>query len=322
MPADPSVVFPIWEQRRFAASTDARVVIMPFGEAAFDDVFVKAIVPAIAAAGLTTARADRGPQPKVMEHIWSLLNQARVIVADISGRNPNVLYELGIAHTVGKPSIILRSDEASHVPFDVRHLRSIKYDPLHVDTLKSELQLALEGMMTAFPTGHRMLDELEDAVRRWRGPSRDFGLLYAPDRLADVQRQVPVEAMSDEAVAFCAASACQWGSAPHMVHWGKLCNGRPNAAIDLGFGIFNHQRRPRLRLAHLICQFEPPVRTAVLTKLAEHQLTGVIMDVLRSGDVAQYIRENQSRLELAPGEVAELEDLFRNTKLVFSRPMP
>jgi nucleoside 2-deoxyribosyltransferase len=54
------------------------------------------------------------------------LNRAEIIVADVTGRNGNVFYELGMAHTIGKPVIIITQNKED-VPFDLRHLRFFKY---------------------------------------------------------------------------------------------------------------------------------------------------------------------------------------------------
>lgn len=62
----------------------------------------------------------------VMEDIWADIHAARVIIADCSGRNANVFYEIGIAHTAGKP-VILITQSKDDIPFDVKHRRYIDY---------------------------------------------------------------------------------------------------------------------------------------------------------------------------------------------------
>ena len=54
-------------------------------------------------------------------------NAAKVLVAELTSRNPNVYYELGIAHALQKPVVLISSNEED-VPFDVRHIRVIYYD--------------------------------------------------------------------------------------------------------------------------------------------------------------------------------------------------
>ena len=61
---------------------------------------------------------------KIREHI----NEADVLIADVTGRNPNVFYELGLAHALDKPVILLTQDPIEEIPTDIRHLEFIRYD--------------------------------------------------------------------------------------------------------------------------------------------------------------------------------------------------
>lgn len=62
-----------------------------------------------------------------MEDVWRGINEAGIIVADLTGRNANVFYETGIAHTLGKEVILLTQDR-DEKPFDISHLRYIFYE--------------------------------------------------------------------------------------------------------------------------------------------------------------------------------------------------
>ena len=64
----------------------------------------------------------------LLEKIKDQILTSDVIIADISGRNPNVYYELGIAHSYGKKVILITGDSISDVPSDIRHYEFIKYD--------------------------------------------------------------------------------------------------------------------------------------------------------------------------------------------------
>ncbi|MFC6202342.1 hypothetical protein ACFP1L_10710 [Lactiplantibacillus nangangensis] len=61
----------------------------------------------------------------IMENIWTYLNKARIVIVDISEKNPNVFYELGICNTIGKPVITICDEESYHkdyfdkLPFDI-----------------------------------------------------------------------------------------------------------------------------------------------------------------------------------------------------------
>jgi hypothetical protein len=62
-----------------------------------------------------------------MDQVWSGINAAKVLVAELTTRNPNVFYELGLAHALKKP-VVLVSSNAGDVPFDLKHIRVIYYD--------------------------------------------------------------------------------------------------------------------------------------------------------------------------------------------------
>ncbi|MGH8660124.1 MAG: hypothetical protein ACREV4_17105 [Gammaproteobacteria bacterium] len=62
-----------------------------------------------------------------MDQVWSGINAAKVLVAELTTRNPNVFYELGLAHALKKPVVLISSNE-SDVPFDLKHIRVIYYD--------------------------------------------------------------------------------------------------------------------------------------------------------------------------------------------------
>ena len=62
----------------------------------------------------------------ILVDIWHSLNGADIVIADITGRNPNVLYELGIAHTLAKPVLII-SRNAADIPIDLSTRRVILY---------------------------------------------------------------------------------------------------------------------------------------------------------------------------------------------------
>ena len=63
----------------------------------------------------------------VIGDVWSGIMGASVLIADCTGRNPNVFYEIGIAHTVGKPVVLIAQD-SSDVPVDLRHIKYIVYE--------------------------------------------------------------------------------------------------------------------------------------------------------------------------------------------------
>src|ERR1035437_7277247 len=102
-------------------------VLMPFGDH-YDSYYAAVYKPGLETAGCVVQRADDmfAPQPIIID-IQRAIAQADVILCELSGRNPNVFYELGLAHAIGKP-VVLLCDNLSDVPFDLRHIRIITYD--------------------------------------------------------------------------------------------------------------------------------------------------------------------------------------------------
>jgi nucleoside 2-deoxyribosyltransferase len=84
-----------------------------------------------------------------MDQIWRGIHSADVLVAELTSKNPNVFYELGLAHALEKPVVLVSSNQED-VPFDLRHIRVILYDQTDpfwgqklVDKLADNIQSAL-----------------------------------------------------------------------------------------------------------------------------------------------------------------------------------
>lgn len=109
-------------------SGDSCFVMMPFAPP-IGDYYSKIYEPAIRKAGLVPVRADTEifGTGKIVEQVWRGISNAKVLVAELTGRNPNVFYELGLAHASGK-AVVLVSSNQNDVPFDLQHIRVIYYD--------------------------------------------------------------------------------------------------------------------------------------------------------------------------------------------------
>jgi hypothetical protein len=77
---------------------------------------------------------------RCLRAIFALIYRAQVVVVDFTGKNPNVMYETGIAHTLGK-HVIPISQSLEDVPFDMRHHRVLKYLPNSEGLAKLALDL-------------------------------------------------------------------------------------------------------------------------------------------------------------------------------------
>src|SRR5215212_9109931 len=129
--------------------TNTCFVVMPF-QSLFGAEYERVIKPAVEEVGLESLRGDEiYTNQSIVQDIWKLIRRARVIVAELSGRNPNVMYEIGMAHAIGKPIVLLTRDQED-VPFDLRALRYCYYDPNNPfwgEDLRAELTKILRKVL-------------------------------------------------------------------------------------------------------------------------------------------------------------------------------
>jgi hypothetical protein len=119
-------------------------VAMPFAKE-FDDVYT-AIRRAAENLSLDTTRVDELYEPgPIIQQIFRGIAESDFVVAEISSKNPNVYYEVGLAHCVRKPTLLLANKEAiSGIPFDVRHNRVLVYDKNNISQLEEALKRHFE----------------------------------------------------------------------------------------------------------------------------------------------------------------------------------
>lgn len=102
-------------------------VLMPFADT-LRPVYEDHIKEVVADLGLRIDRADNFlGAGSIMTDVWSAIHAARIVVADCTGRNPNVFYEIGLAHAIGKRPILI-AQSPDDIPFDIQHLRTIHYE--------------------------------------------------------------------------------------------------------------------------------------------------------------------------------------------------
>lgn len=101
-------------------------IMMPFA-AKYDDVY-KTVQHVAKELGMTCLRADDiWEDEAIIQDVVALINRSKVVICDCTGRNPNVFYETGIAHALGRDTVLI-TQRTKDVPFDLRHLRHIKYE--------------------------------------------------------------------------------------------------------------------------------------------------------------------------------------------------
>ncbi len=179
-------------------------VIMPFGKD-HDPVYTEGIRPAVAKAAKLRGetwdcvRADDIRVPgSITKEIITSLHTSDLIVADLSGNNPNVLYELGVAHSAGRITVMITQDLEA-LPFDINAYRVQTYSPSRpglqslseslcttiMDALSGRLQITSPVQDHAPFDYSKIILNLED-VRRFEQSVREEVWLIEPSLETDL----------------------------------------------------------------------------------------------------------------------------------------
>jgi nucleoside 2-deoxyribosyltransferase len=97
-------------------------VLMPFSES-FSDIYELGIKEACNDAGAYCERVDEQIfQERILDRIYNQIAKADIIIADMTGKNPNVFYEVGYAHALGKNTILLTQiQKIYHLILNISH---------------------------------------------------------------------------------------------------------------------------------------------------------------------------------------------------------
>lgn len=120
-------------------------VLMPFREEHFV-IYERTVKPTLENLGCRVEHAkDAHTVERIVDAIFSQIARAQFIVADTTGKNPNVFYEIGYAHALGKKVVLLVQD-AQDIPFDIAGLRHIQYKPQALHALALDLRATVNTL--------------------------------------------------------------------------------------------------------------------------------------------------------------------------------
>lgn len=172
----------------------------PFGyqggadESAF--VFDEIVTPAVRdVLKLTPKREDRNGSPgDIVAAIVSALEESHIVLADLTGVNPNVYWELGVRHALRSFPVILMMQEPLDLPFDINKERTVKYSPWKPAKAQADLKRALRESIS-------MNQELQSPVHRVRGAiethasnfSHQFSGRFSNDEWRAIEDAIRVE---------------------------------------------------------------------------------------------------------------------------------
>lgn len=101
-----------------------------------------------------TNAGDTGNQQNILRDIIEPIYRSDIIIADLTGLNPNVMYELGIAHTFNKKTIVITKDDLAQLPFDLKQYRAKDYSTHFkkfaelIEYLKMNMDGAINGTVS------------------------------------------------------------------------------------------------------------------------------------------------------------------------------
>ncbi len=157
------------------------------------------VEPACDVAGLRPVRADRISRAgEIPEQVCRMIRDAPVVIADLSGANPNVMYELGLRHT--KQLLTVQIGEVGRLPFDVHAIRTIEFRRSESgliqarDALIEELKEGLAGHfdpVTATRVWHEPLQGPAVDAASVEVPAEEDGEPGVLERLVGMEEALP-----------------------------------------------------------------------------------------------------------------------------------
>lgn len=103
--------------------------------------------------GLKCIRPDKiSGSNRITNDIWRDISESKFVIADLTGRNPNVFYETGIAHALRKPVVLITQNPEEDIPFDIREIRYLQYAPDSLADIKGRLIEFIKSALITIPT--------------------------------------------------------------------------------------------------------------------------------------------------------------------------
>lgn len=118
-------------------------------DAAFDPVKLTVLEAATSTGFRCEVTGDLATPGNILDQVWQHIRGSDAVVADITGGNPNVFYEIGLAHALGKEVILM--SQKPDAPFDIRPSRRVHYDLNALNKLKADLEMAFRAVSARYP---------------------------------------------------------------------------------------------------------------------------------------------------------------------------
>lgn len=295
---DEMIVFPIWKSRDFSISENMCFIVMPFDKK-YNKIYDECIRTTLSKFNMEALRSDECTTHEIIEGIWIKINEARVIIVDVTGQNPNVMYELGIAHVLGKPIILLSSDKADKLPFDIRNYRHIIYkrSKKGLQKLQKELEHMVNQLLQNNPTGDKLYSYLKERAKNWKDRFYDSMVLGPETLLPKVRKQLDCDNIKDLELAFCLATSTHYCSIDNIIFWARKCKYNPLAAQHYAHLILAHHSRPKYRAAFIIEKFHKDTKSLAIKTILSHKkdFDKNFINSIENSTISSYVKNNSGR---------------------------
>lgn len=172
-------------------------VVSPIGDAGSetrnnaDKLFKYIICPVCESCGFEPVRVDKiNDSDSITQTIIDKLLSAELVIADISGHNPNVFYEMGYRKCADKPIIHLKK-KGENIPFDVNTVRTFEYDLTDLDNVEETKKRLEQTIKTfSFESYEDALEQNEEQSKKMF-PQGILAILYQiQDSITELKEQI------------------------------------------------------------------------------------------------------------------------------------
>lgn len=280
-------------------------VLMPFG-VEMDSIYASGIKPAIEAQAMRCKRADEHfTSDEIMVQILDDILRAEIVVADLSGHNPNVFYELGLAHAI-KDNVILLTQPTEGLPFDISGFRHFSYQNTMAGAtlLRSQLERAIAEIRETSTAHRRQVQDVRRAIERGFQSWASVGDLVMSDNdFADVVMLLGELALDDRRLAFIACVAAY--------------KGRHLTSVMRGLRDREEVIRALVRMVAAGPEQRPAWRAAAMLEACDREtLTQACAAAVASGDLLDDERRRLlTEIVLSGGTRAYLEEMKNDPAL-------
>lgn len=263
------------------------------------EVFERVISPACGACGLDPVRSDLLPNPgDITEQVCRHLHDDDVVIADVTGANANVMYELGLRHT--RNLLTIPIGERGTLPFDISVIRTVIFERTTLGLIEARDKLE-EMLVSGLPGGSAPVTP----TRIWCGLEAGVSMPAAAAAAAAAGNGEPPEEPGFlELLAEAEAAVPQ--AVQHLESMGKLVQGMGNLASEYAPRMSRASSAgARLVLANGYAQEIEPIAEEFETE------AGLYADATKQADAGtSYLLDRIERKEYEPGELASVRNLL------------